>query len=484
MRGAYRSFAKVAKQRMRSLQKHKTLTVLFLVATIVYTSISILRHIHFGSGGYDLTIFDEAIHNYSQFREPASPIRGFDNLLGDHFHPILALLAPLYWIWDSAVMLFIAQGLLVASAAFPVYLFSRAKNFSKKHALIIVGILLLNAMLIRVVWFDFHEVAFAVPLVAWFVYALEFKKWRLLYVAAALLLLTKESLSLFIAFAGIFLLFRKQFIHGSILVALGIGSFLLLTKVAMPYFAGTDSYGYWSYTQLGPDLFGALVGVATNPLFAFSLFFWPLIKVVTLARMSLTVLGLCYASPLVLLSLPVIAERFLSSTPNHWMFGFHYGAVIAPIFVLAFVDALRRLSKRKGRVARLFKNPRVVPSILWVTLGVNAVMFVVFTATSLFNPAAYFLTNDEKVGYRLMAEIPKDAKVCTSNRLAPHLVRRQIHMIGDGRVIGDSGCNYFVTSSDVDQSDSLAAAIQEAKNQGFIIDKAEGSWTILRREQQ
>lgn len=78
------------------LRKHWILTTIFIISVIVYSTISILRHIHFGSAGYDLTIFDQAVHNYSRFQAPASSFRGFENLLGDHFHPILALLAPLY----------------------------------------------------------------------------------------------------------------------------------------------------------------------------------------------------------------------------------------------------------------------------------------------------------------------------------------------------------------------------------------------------
>ncbi len=320
-------------------------------------------------------------------------------------------------------MLLVGQALLVASAVFPVYLFARRKEFSRNKSLIIAGIFLLNAMLIRVIWFDFHELAFAVPLAAWFVYAIEFRRWVLLYLVAALLLLTKENLSLFVAFAGIFLIFRKQYLPGAILSILGVVWFILVTKVLIPFFAGDTGYGYWSYGHLGPDLPSAVLGMLQNPVFAVSLLFWPLVKMVTLVRMSITVVGLCYLSPLVLLSAPIILERFLSSTPTHWMFGFHYGAVIAPVFVLAFIDALHRLRNNKLRITKPLRRRHAISVILWGVLAVNAGLFVAFTSSSLLNPSYYRLTADESAGYNLIKQIPSDVTVCTSNRIVPHLGR-------------------------------------------------------------
>ena len=62
---------------------------------------------------YEYGIFDQAIRDYAHFRAPIVPLKGPGyNLLGDHFHPLIAVLAPLYWIWDDARMLLIAQAAL------------------------------------------------------------------------------------------------------------------------------------------------------------------------------------------------------------------------------------------------------------------------------------------------------------------------------------------------------------------------------------
>jgi uncharacterized membrane protein len=85
----------------------------------------LVRHEHFGSG-FDLGIFTQAVWHYSHFQAPASSIKGTANLLGDHFQPILILLAPLFWVWADARTLLIAQAVLVAASIVPVYLFAPA----------------------------------------------------------------------------------------------------------------------------------------------------------------------------------------------------------------------------------------------------------------------------------------------------------------------------------------------------------------------
>jgi hypothetical protein len=57
------------------------------------------------ASGVDLVIFDQAIWHLSRFERPESTVRGLSNLFGDHFHPLIALFAPLYWIAADPVLL-------------------------------------------------------------------------------------------------------------------------------------------------------------------------------------------------------------------------------------------------------------------------------------------------------------------------------------------------------------------------------------------
>lgn len=103
--------------------KHYIPLWLFVVTcAALYSPLSILRHLHFNSR-LDMGILDQSIWHYSRFSAPICTIRlnATENLLGDHFHPILISLAPLYWIAGRAEVLLIAQALLVASPSSPYF---------------------------------------------------------------------------------------------------------------------------------------------------------------------------------------------------------------------------------------------------------------------------------------------------------------------------------------------------------------------------
>ncbi|MDT4985470.1 MAG: hypothetical protein QOF95_2960, partial [Pseudonocardiales bacterium] len=104
----------------------RALTV-FCAACYLVTSFTVYAQ-YLGSG-YDLGIFDQAVRAYAHFKAPITPLKAPNfNILGDHFHPILALFAPAYWIWDNPGVLLIGQDLLVAVSIPVVYRFTRRRT--------------------------------------------------------------------------------------------------------------------------------------------------------------------------------------------------------------------------------------------------------------------------------------------------------------------------------------------------------------------
>src|SRR3954447_3713318 len=119
-------------------------------------ALAILRHDRYGSGGFDLGIFDQQVWSYSHFRVGPNTVKRTHDLLGDHFHPILVLLAPLYWLWDDVRALLVAQACLLAAAALPVYLWAR-ERLGERAALLLEAAFLCFAGLVAGALFDFHE---------------------------------------------------------------------------------------------------------------------------------------------------------------------------------------------------------------------------------------------------------------------------------------------------------------------------------------
>src|SRR5512139_504088 len=111
--------------RLRSLLRRRRHAVavglLTLMTTAFYAAYLVTRFKSLDYGLLDLGIYDQAVREYSHFHAPHSPVVALPSAdspglsqLSDHFTPILALIAPLYWIHDSPVTLLIAGGALIA----------------------------------------------------------------------------------------------------------------------------------------------------------------------------------------------------------------------------------------------------------------------------------------------------------------------------------------------------------------------------------
>ena len=106
----------------------RALAAVCLLVFAVYGTYAWIRHIHYETTNYDLGIFDQADPRYASFRAPIVPLKapGY-NLLGDHFHPLIAILAPLYWIWDDPRTLLLLQAALFAASVVPVVRFAERR---------------------------------------------------------------------------------------------------------------------------------------------------------------------------------------------------------------------------------------------------------------------------------------------------------------------------------------------------------------------
>jgi uncharacterized membrane protein len=117
----YRGIAALSRWNVREQARANAIELTFVVAlTALYSALALRLHLRLETAGYDLGIFEQAIRNYSEFRPPIVEIKGPGfNLLADHFHPILVLLAPFYALVPTSATLLVAQAFLFALAAAP-----------------------------------------------------------------------------------------------------------------------------------------------------------------------------------------------------------------------------------------------------------------------------------------------------------------------------------------------------------------------------
>src|SRR5581483_157296 len=184
---------------MRSWRPYAGIATVTLGSLAFYLYHALADQARYLTTGYDLGIFDQAVRAYAHFRAPIVPLKGAGyNIFGDHFHPIIAVLAPLYWVWDNVGMLLIAQAVLTAASIPVVYRFTR-RRAGEPMSLLITAAYAFGWPLQGLIDFDFHEIAFATPLAALAVDALDRHDDRKLALWCGLLLLVREDMGLVVA---------------------------------------------------------------------------------------------------------------------------------------------------------------------------------------------------------------------------------------------------------------------------------------------
>ena len=405
------------------------ITALSVVAVVAYSALSFQRFSRFRSTGYDLGIFDQVVRQYSQFAPPLSQIKGPGfNIYGDHFHPIIAVLAPLYWVWDDPRVLGIAMAVLLAASVYPVYLFSRSR-MGKAPSFLLTTAYIFWWPLQGLVAFDFHEIAFGVPILAWLIYVLDQHKYTAVAVLCVILLAVREDMGFLIMATALIVLFRAQWRLALALFSVGLASYLAITGVVIPHFNARQSFDYWQYSNLGPTLITAFAFILAHPVRTVALLFSNEAKQLLWGALMVPLGLLPFGSAYVVLAAPILLSRLLSDRPGTWGTAFQYNAILAPILVLAAVDVLHKLIGRFKHLAGLCK---AAPAVFLVGVVAGTALFPsLFPLHDLFTARAWHETSHMRAQQRIVDMVPSGVVVEADERLVPHLTNRTtVGMIG------------------------------------------------------
>ncbi|MER7671664.1 DUF2079 domain-containing protein [Kitasatospora sp. NPDC096128] len=388
----------------------------------LYTCVAVNRHRRGLTKAFDLGIFEQAVRAYAHGRAPIVPLKapGYD-LLGDHFHPLLAALAPAYRAFPSPLTLVVAQALLMALAVVPLTRW--AHEVAGPRVALLVGCATGASWgIVRAAADDFHEIAFAVPLLAFAATALGRRR----PLAAALwslpLLLVKEDLGLTVGAVGLLIAWqarqdRRAPLPGLALAVTGVLATAFTLLVVLPALNPNGGFDYWQQLDSGGG---------HSPLWALPLRLgWPPIKWLLLFLLAATTGFLGLRSPLVLLCAPTLAWRLLSTNPHHWGVSYHYSAVLMPIVFAALVDAVRRArAKEAADTPSKAAAPRRIRRALAVTALVTAVTLPLYPLHEVVMPEAWRTSPRLTETQAMLRLIPDDATVAASNRLAAQLTSR------------------------------------------------------------
>ena len=384
--------------------------------TVIYSLTGILRHRDFGSS-VDVAIFDQGIWLLSRFEAPVSSIKGY-NIFGDHFHPVIGLFVPFYWLAPGPETLIAVQGLFFALSIVPVFLFLRRRFPATPAFLLAIGYALFWGLQ-RAALFDVHEFAFAPLIVAMAILALDTRRFGLLWMTCVLLMLAKEDLIPLVTGIGGYLFIMGDRRQGVALAGVSLAALVLVLKILIPYMSGLGHYGYTNtYGEVlqKPWLIPALIVTPE--------------KMRTVGLWLAPFLLLPLRSPLVLLLVPLALERFLSGTASHWGTSFHYSAPVAPILAMSAGDGLARLLRG---VASEPKRDRLALGVAIAVVILSAILPGRQPAWRLFAFDRYVPGAIERSAPEALGVIPPDASVAAPAAIAAHLsMRHQIVLIEPG----------------------------------------------------
>ncbi|MCB5166251.1 DUF2079 domain-containing protein [Streptomyces bambusae] len=310
---------------------------------LAYTLVSVLRYRRMETLSWDLGIFEQAIRGYAGLQAPIADLKGpGTHILGDHFSPVTALIAPFYRVFPTPVTLLVVQAALFALAAIPV---TRAASrlLGRPRGLALGLAFGLSWGVQRAVDFDFHEICFAVPLIAFALEALLASRYRAALLWALPLVLVKEDLGVTLAAVATVVALRARrddpraarWALGTALF--GLAAAVLVFTVVIPAFNTAGDYDYW--TKLDHSGNGPLDGLGTK----FRTLLWVLVPTTAL---------LALRSPLLLVALPTLGWRMLSGDDHYWGTDWHYSAVLMPVVFLALADALDRTRRSPRPLVR------------------------------------------------------------------------------------------------------------------------------------
>jgi len=324
---------------------------------------------------WDLAIFSELAKAYAHFQAPIVPVKGDGfNLLGDHFHPILITLGPIWRLFPTPLSLLITQDLLLAVSAWPLTrLAGRLTNQWVGGALGLVYVLSWGMQ--GAVAAQFHEIAFAMPMLAFASAAFVERRWVAVTAWSAPLVLVKEDMGLTVLMIGVAVILtslvptcyrtctvggpradgadgeaddaaarnrRRGVRLGVGMIVGGVAAFLFSVLVFLPAFNINGVWDYGLSSENKPAAPDALIQK---------------VKVVVMLILTSGVVGL--TSPWLLVVLPTLAWRFLGSVDFYWAWdNWHYNVTLMPIAIGALLDVVAR---RRAHGAYLAGRPvRVV----------------------------------------------------------------------------------------------------------------------------
>ncbi|MCR9162404.1 MAG: DUF2079 domain-containing protein [Nannocystaceae bacterium] len=403
--------------------------------------LAVLDHRNIGTHIFDLGIYDNIFWNTA-----------FDDFLGcsycklekhvsAHFDPIIWVWSWVYRLRPQAETLLLIQAIWLATTVFPVFLIAQRALKQPRLAVMMTWAVTLYPALHGVNMFDFHSLTLAVPTIVWVIYFIDSKSKVWLWIALAVLLATREDMSLLACFLGAYAVLRRRYVTGIAMVLVSMSYLAFVKLMIMPdpglLMADKDTYGYaYFFKEMIPHqdegVAGFVVSLGTNPTYAMQV----------LTHEDRVFFFLVLFQPL--LFLPLLASKkrfmmlygflFLGLATRRYVYNLHfqYSSVLFPILLASTPAGV--VAATKSRLPKLLgldrrRVPHILLSAVLISTALISVKYGAMVPNDHFRAGWNRLSrrlDTERYEYvqELVAQIPDDAVVCATSALGPHVSSR------------------------------------------------------------
>jgi uncharacterized membrane protein len=408
------------------------------VAFFSFHTITYHRNLH--SNSFDLGLENNLLWNlWHGGAQPfkTSPMFGPTGThFGHHATAIAYALTPIYALWQTPEMLLVMQTVFMGGAALPLFLFAR-RHLPASTAAAVVVCYLLFPPLHGANLYDFHYLSLGPFFVWWTLFLVDSGRVKSAFVMGFLTLAVREDVAASLGVVGLYLLFSGHKPRAGLVMALAGGGYFVAMKLfVMPLIATKQTFTYMfkDLIPAGDKGFGGVIKtVFGNPAFALD----------SIVEKKKFAYGLQYLAPLIFLPLrrpvglflflpaffftllstgyaPLIQTSFQYTA--HWTGPLFVGVVLHLAYIerQATEPALGAISRR---------------SAIWAMGLATLLCSYQFGAIFQQNTArggfeAYVFGTSEKDAkrheqlYTLLAQVPPDAKIASSEKLVPHVSSR------------------------------------------------------------
>lgn len=316
--------------------------VLFIWSGVL-GALSLMRYWGYNSGILDMGAMSQAIFSVARGQPlmTTGATGNFSRLAG-HVELIYLLFVPLTLIWRDPQALLIAQTLLAAAGAIPVYRLALRRLDSLFAARCAALIYLLYPVGLTAVLFDFHGDTLAMPLLLFAIDALDRRAWRSFAIWAGLALMCKLYIALPVAGIGAYLFLwgrerKVGLITGLVALAYGAFAFLVVRELFKPVAQVAPAAAAYTKHYFG-DL-GQIPATLDQRIISALVVFGP--------PLFLAWRGWRW----LLVGAPLAMAALLTTGPGGgYDYRYHHYAAVVPFMIVATIEGAARLRARAGDV--------------------------------------------------------------------------------------------------------------------------------------